>query len=396
MLTRNQIVAQKAQTRNYRAEDALRMALLNPLISPQDAMRLQGVSRAFQGITNVEYQRRINEKIRGRTRLMYASQKYGEHERVRQLIRSGALRNIVSYGRRTALYYAVEAGQVENVKVLLNEPVPFAFRFRPVEPSVIHGLYELDEDGDREQIGINSFYEALTKIPEFVAVEESDNLDTAFEILRLLIAASQPTDFIQNRYLEDLFINSSSLDEYNNNTFEVVDKVLEIAKLIFEKAGDNPVRQTMYALEICIENGRTRYAKFLLEHLISKGQNINMLIWDDTTDATNPLMLVTDKNTLEMANMLIELGADVDAVTPNNTSILLYAIKTGRFPNEQANLVHFARLLLSISSNSINLVDEDQRHVLGEAFGRYRNRELIDLLIEHGADPLLALHSAVH
>jgi ankyrin repeat protein len=371
------------------------------VISAEDAQRAQAVARTFQDMGNPDFQERINDKLgpRGVTRLMYVSQKGGEAFRVRQLIRNGALRSLMSKEGKTALYYAVEAGQLENIDVLLNEPIPFPYRFRKDSVKIHNDEFTYNNKDDDN----SPFLRAIQDLFYWWSAEEEEHLETVVKILKLLIAASKPEEFYSKPYIKYLFNEGDlALGLYHEDEDNLVDKILEIAELIWQKAENNSFEDIELDLRECIEKGRIRFSKFLTEKLILQGKNINSLDYKiSSLEPVHrlvlcPLMLLSGRNTLEMARMLLDLGADVNAVTERNENILLYILKKeNSFFFEVTLILNLARLLLNVSSDSINAVTTDghQRHILGEAFRHIRSREFIDLLLENGADPILGFHS---
>jgi ankyrin repeat protein len=196
--TRLQLKKLEDERKSELAIDALRIAMMNrEQVPAESVMNLQGVARPFQNISayNSEFGRRVNDQLGPNkvTRLMYAAF-IGDEARVLALIRQGARRNLVSTSGKTALYYAVQEGHINVVRILLEAPIPFG---SPQEQPILNSI-----DADNEESPINKAIEILhINLRKFGT---SPLTDKSYEILRILINAAPPGSFANEFYLERL------------------------------------------------------------------------------------------------------------------------------------------------------------------------------------------------
>ena len=400
MLTRS--AAAVESQKNYRREEGLRTALLNSVISPESALAAQGVSRGLNPVTNLENQRRINEQIGPNqvTRLMYAAQKFGDDaERVKLLIKNVDLRNFQDLENGfSALHYAIKSGNIDVVRVLLEEPVPEAFKFRPAE-DVLEGML----------LNI-AIHEVFTDMQGFIL--EEDNLETATEIALLIIKHSDPNRWenLGGLFLEKLFVEmfEDNFEAYKNNINGIVDKILEIADVIFNTTkitvNDNLIN---ICLRRTIENGYVKLAEFLLNKFLENGQDLNAAFLINDFAPKNPLFCV-EQNAIDMLDSLVStMNLLPQTLGPDNDTIFIHLVKENQISNEDLyecfeiidNSIQ-EKLTYEQKVEFINLFNDFGENALGECFALRRKQprcdDLIRWLIIEKADLDKALESGVN
>jgi ankyrin repeat protein len=115
-----------------------------------------------------------------------------------------------------------------------------------------------------------------------------------------------------------------------------------------------------------------------------------------------PLMYAGRQGSAAAARVLCEAGAEVNAVDPDGTSALLLAIMNGHFDTAAVLLEHGADANLTDKAGMGPLYATVDMNTLGEVYGRPPRAstgkltalELMNLLIENGANPNAGLKSA--
>ena len=334
---------------------------------------------------------------------MYAAYKVGDHpELVRQLIRNGALRNLVSNSGETALSYAVRNGNIDSVKVLLFEPVPANFFKRPIEKPILFNIY----DGNG-YVTLGAFETALSVLLSMTVQGINDNEDTKHmvSIIKVLIDGSDPLDWDNEQHSRLLFetIFRGRVLVVHNNWGGIVEQILEIAEYLFEKTS---IKVYPYVLYLLFEENYVKFAEFLLKKLLDTGQDLNNIpgLNFNPGDPTSPLFYATKKDMFDLLVNTFNLNSKV--TSPDGQTLILWLVRnTGEIDNTTLFEI-FESLFENLHNN--NSYEEITEYVnteshnmsaLGECFALRRERpncgNLIDILLSNGANPILALHSGL-
>jgi len=123
--------------------------------------------------------------------------------------------------------------------------------------------------------------------------------------------------------------------------------------------------QTYSFCTACIKGDVSRVKK-----MIKRGVDIND---DGMARTTTPLMCASRNGHVEIVNLLVENGADIDFKDPMNCTALYYAVSSEH--------VEIIEILLKHKAN-VNIPDKDGETVLDHARG---NEKIVELLKAHGA-----------
>jgi ankyrin repeat protein len=383
--TRFQIKLREEQEKSERAIDALRIAMMNKeQIPAESVLNLQGVARPFQAISayNPEFGRRVNDQIGPKkvTRLMYAAY-VGDEARLLALIKQGARRNIVSTTGKTALFYAVQKQHIGAVRILLEAPIPFG---SPQEQPIFN----------RDALTLSPITEAIRFLYYYSENKDSEAEFRAHQITRILIIKAPEGSFQNQPYLYNLFFKCTyaSYFEYANLENLFLGRILDLAQICVDKGAELYCddREDGDLLHVMVTKNFINFANFLIYELQRRGKSINYLyngrsllscLYENYDDEESFNLA------LEMCRFLISKGADVNLLI-NGHFVLTLLIR--RFGNhDPPRTLAIVREILDSSAASINVIRGGEG-VLIEAMD-HRRLDIIQLLLERGADPALAI-----
>ena len=154
----------------------------------------------------------------------------------------------------------------------------------------------------------------------------------------------------------------------DNNDLNELKRLLSIDKTIIDKKykGDTAI---MKASRRC--NGSNVVA-FLLEN----GANINDKEVRDTIDQI-PLIVAADGECKDIVEMLLEAGADIEHRNDQGETALIAAAQNG--------YTEIVQMLLDAGAN-VNQENADGETALDLAIKLRHKKDLVDLLLEHGAE----------
>ncbi len=221
-------------------------------------------------------------------------------------------------------------------------------------------------------------------------------------------------------------VNTPDEDGYTALHWASQNGHIEVVKLLIASGSNSSLvdKDGFFALEIACNNGHTQVVKFLLENgadpnqgrdgftalhsasgychseiismLIAHGANVNA---NDNTyggeEVWIPLHWAAQENCLDVAKILIENGADINALTnPNGLSPLDIAI--------MENNIAFAKLLLENGADVGTGPSSENYLTPAHLAASYNRPEIMELLIQYGVnvfakddDGMVALDNAI-
>jgi ankyrin repeat protein len=348
---------------------------------------------------------------------------YGRVEAVKKLIENGAQRNIKIHGK-TPLHTSCEKGDIEMVKALLAREMDigpseiFTFPARhalgnctyapsPVNIATAFGHVELVrwllEKGMEVPYGalflaITSEHNCSDEILATLLKHGADvNMtgDGGWSVLMLAIAygKSRMVEMFlergadvnyQDQHLEfalslaaergilevvQLLLNGGAeINMKGNGGHTALSKAInhpKVIELLLKKgAKDIPNDYGETVFETAVIVAPTEVVKFFLD----AGALVKMLSWETL------IILVQSRRRVEVLQLLLESGLDVNGRDESGKSLLLHA-----------RHLEMVKILLEKGAN-VNLQDDDGDHALLDACGFDENYSLALLLLRNGAD----------
>jgi ankyrin repeat protein len=236
-------------------------------------------------------------------------------EVIRTLLKYGAKTDI-GFGCVTALSYAVKHNKLASVKTLLKAGVAIDAKGSHGQTALVTGIIEGSQ---------LSVIETLIRSGTDVNIRDDQRLTALYyalisgniDYVRVLLAAGANPNL-------KLFM-------YSPLNHAIREKEIELVKmLVVAKADVNDPRAMMSPLEAAISSDRADRVD-RVRYLLSVGAK------PDQRKNSSELMLAVQKNNLEMVEMLVEAGANVN--TPCEHCSILYAAKVKNNPAMVAYLV---------------------------------------------------------
>lgn len=304
---------------------------------------------------------------------LYIAVKHGRKGIVQALLKYQAKVDVMDVFKFTPLHFAVENNDKEIVDMLLkhnaNVNVYSARRWTPLHVACKNGHVSILETLLKQNADVEAKNE-LNETPLHVAVSCG-----------------------HKKIVETLLNNNADVDVVDNNCFSLLHKAAcnnlsEITVLLLDHHArvNSQDEQNLTPLHVAANLGHKEIVEFLLKH----NADINAR---DKKDQT-PLHLAAENNHLEVIRLLGRHSADMNARNKINLTPLHIALATG--PK------HTIRALLECKAD-VNVEYSDNKHTLLQLAVYRRDKEIVELLLEHGAhvdaqnsEKSTALHIAVN
>ena len=272
-------------------------------------------------------------------------------EIVKELIKAGADINAKDEDSWTPLHWASRNNHIELVKVLIKAKANLNEK----------ATYSNDKEGFS---GITPLYDSITQNNWEVAkllieagadVNIARETDLKYTPLLLITSQKEPSLDIFNMLIK-AGADINAIDKYSwtplhwasrNNHIELVKVLIKAKANLNEKAtyyDDKKVFSGITPLLASIVENNWEVAKLLIE----TGADVNLGI--ETGNRYTPLLLITSqkKPSLDIFNMLIKAGADINAIDKDSWTPLHYAVKNNHI--EIVNLLIEAGADVNIAS----------------------------------------------
>jgi ankyrin repeat protein len=295
-------------------------------------------------------------EVKGQTALMWAAAE-GHAPIVRALIEAGADINTTLESGFTPFLFAVREGHIEAVREFLKAGV-----------DVNATVHRTDGGGRGRGPGGTVLYKPITKdmSPLLLAVQNGH-----FELaIALVDAGADPND--------------------HRSGFPALDMVSWVRKPDSSDVSDPAP----------IGSGRLTSLQFVRE-IVKRGANVNLRLEKGApkvpntssrvgTEGATPFLLAADRSDVPLMRLLVELGADPLVPNMNGTTPLMVAAGLGTTEpleeaGEEPEAVEAVKMLLDLGAD-INAVDANGDTAMhGAAYAQYP--QVVKLLAERGADP---------
>ncbi len=307
---------------------------------------------------NVLIAKGVNFNCHHGFKLLFENCKSEEMDDFEFLLMNGAPTNQCDQDKMTPLMIACENGCIEKVRLLLNQPSK--------------GINRLNTDG------LSPLYLAC--------------LNNHQEVARLLVEKGAD--------LNNIFMNETALTRAcKNNHLSVVELLVNFgANLFLKNSQTTPYLSIAYAhkniamvkyfvtklpnlinedKEILIEVVRQNDLE-LLQYLIERSVDLNA---QESEDGLTPLMVAIEEGNSEIANVLIQNGANLDAQNDYGDTALTLAVEQS---HQLKKIVPLIKLLIEKNAD-INLQNNEGKTALVIAIDK-KAYEIVRILVENGAN----------
>ncbi len=295
----------------------------------------------------------------------------GDTDRVEQIVRSDAGKEISGKDRKMAFISSVNLGHSAIIKELIDsgsrpdEPMPGYYEESPVNlaarrghADVVRGLLAAGIDLKKARTsGACPLTSACREGRIDIVKLLLDNGASAKDGSALAAAAG-----------------GSYLPGHGGGYLDVVKLLVERGADVnaqsddcFDSTGDFKVT----ALQLAAREGHVELVRYLLE----KGADPKIEMWISGATYDNAVTLAAWKGHTEIVKLFIEKGEDVNRPTSHGTTALMATASEGHLDT--------ARFLVSRGAD-VNAADEEGNTPLFDAFP---HAGMVKFLIEHGADP---------
>ncbi|MDP0589958.1 MAG: ankyrin repeat domain-containing protein [Candidatus Endonucleobacter bathymodioli] len=334
---------------------------------------------------------------------------FGNNKLIELLIESGTKVNIPDANQYIPLHNAVMSGEIEIVKILLNASADINHKCLS-----IHILHNTDsiKSTVRDIIGkfitplriailFDNFY--MVKVLLDKKANPNDCIENQFTPLGMAVTADTANS---NNIVTELLLAGAEMNtqnDWNCNMLQYAVSIssnLEVLKTIIVNGAtnsiDNEASFGCTPLSLAIINESSDSVKVL----INNGANPNYIHMNLGMNGDMPLHIaaqrasewinkgrIIDRNTVDIFEILISEGADVNCLNLYGLTPLMTVVKKPRHLDKNNDTIDTIKLIISMllrNGADINIIDKKGNTALHYA-SKYGNYDFASLLLDYGS-----------